>query len=136
MNFDEYLAFVRAYPLESLSDQIAEDMNDDGERRFGDRFGGKKQLARIPSDSEGKSWAYLEKSLFGALICFLDPYSMLRLLAECPDNLNLTVDWRYGPLVEEGWASVDEFTPHVRRRQTSLIVTEGSSDVHILKHAI
>ncbi|WP_153134695.1 HEPN/Toprim-associated domain-containing protein [Paraburkholderia agricolaris] len=136
MNFEEYLTFIRTHPLETLSDQVIEDMSDNGERRFGDRFGGKEQLARIPGDSEGKSWAYSERSFFGALINFLGPYSMLRLLAECPDNLNLTVDWGYGPLVEEGRASVDEFTPCARRSQTFLIVTEGSSDVHILKHAI
>lgn len=136
MSFDEYLTFIRDYPLETLSKQVVEDMTDNGERRFEDRFGGKEQLARIPGNSEGKSWAYSEKSFFGALIDFLGPHSMLRLLAECPDNLKLTVDWRYGPLVEEGRASADEFIPCARRSQTYLIVTEGSSDVHILKYAI
>ncbi|WP_341314549.1 HEPN/Toprim-associated domain-containing protein [Paraburkholderia sp. IMGN_8] len=136
MSFDEYLDFIKAYPIEALSGEVIEDINDEGERIFRDRFGGKKQLARIPGDSDGKSWAYSERSFFGALIDFLGPYSMLRLLAECPANRRLTVDWRYGPLVEEGRASVDEFTPCARRRQTFLIVTEGSSDVHILTHAI
>jgi hypothetical protein len=74
--------------------------------------------------------------LFGSLIGFLDSYSTLRLLAECPLNLNLTVDWQYGPLVDDGRATTDEFVPFARRHQTFLIATEGSSDVHILSHAI
>ena len=136
MSFDEYLQFVSAHPIESLSDEFNEDDDRTGDQMFKDRFGGDSQLARIPSDLEGRSWAYSERSFFGAVIGFLDPYSTLRLLAECSDNLGLTVDWRYGPLVENGWATVDEFEPSARRHQTFLIATEGSSDVHILNHAI
>lgn len=135
MSFDEFLAFVRAHPIGSLSDEFIDDVNSAGVQRFGDRFGS-SQLARIPSDSEGKSWAYSEKSFFGAVIGFLDPYVTLRLLAECSENRSLTVDWQYGPLVENGWATVEEFVPCARRHQTFLIATEGSSDVHILNHAI
>ncbi|MHA6822343.1 HEPN/Toprim-associated domain-containing protein [Ralstonia pseudosolanacearum] len=136
MSFDEYLAFVCAHPIGSLSDAINADDDRTGEQMFKERFGGDSQLARLPSDLEGKSWAYSERSFFGAVIDFLDPYSTLRLLAECPGNLSLTVDWQYGPLVENGWATIDEFTPCARRPQTFLIATEGSSDVHILNHAI
>lgn len=136
MSFDEYLAFVCAHPIESLSGEIDADDDRTGQQRFKERFGGDNQLARIPSDSAGMSWAYSEKSFFGAVTGFLDPYSTLRLLAECPGNLNLTVDWLYGPLVENGYATVDEFVPCARRDQTFLIATEGTSDVHILNHAI
>lgn len=136
MSFDEYVAFLRAHPIGSLSDEYIEDEGDSKKQEFIDRFGGANQLARIPSDSEGKSWAYSEKSFFGAVTGFLDPYSMLRLFAECPENLSESVDWQYGPLVENGWAAVDEFVPCARRHQTFLIATEGSSDVHILNHAI
>jgi len=135
MSFDEYLAFVRAHPIGSLSDEFIKDDDFDGETRFAGRFGS-TQLARIPSDSEGKSWAYSEKSFFGAVVGFLNPYATLRLLAECQENQDLTVDWQYGPLVENGWATIEEFAPCARRRQTFLIATEGSSDVHILTHAI
>ncbi|MDN3370315.1 MULTISPECIES: HEPN/Toprim-associated domain-containing protein [Ralstonia solanacearum species complex] len=136
MSFDEYLAFVCAHPIESLSGEFDADDDRTGQQRFKERFGGDNQLARIPSDSEGMSWAYSEKSFFGAVTGFLDPYSTLRLLAECPGNLNLTVDWQYGPLVENEYATVDEFVPCARRDQTFLIATEGTSDVHILNHAI
>ncbi len=135
MSFDEYLEFVRAHPIGNLSDEFIIDDDFDRVKKVANRFGS-TQLARIPSDSEGKSWAYSEKSFFGAVVGFLDPYVTLRLLAECQQNRDLTVDWQYGPLVENGWATIEEFVPCAQRRQTFLIATEGSSDVHILTHAI
>ena len=66
----------------------------------------------------------------------LHPYSVVRLLAEGKANENASVIWRYGPLVDAGWATEQEFIPDARRTETFLIATEGSSDVHILKHAM
>jgi hypothetical protein len=60
----------------------------------------------------------------------------LRLLAENPSNCETAVIWQYGPLVENGWAKTEEFEPFARRTETFLIATEGSSDAHILKHAL
>ncbi len=57
------------------------------------------------------------------------------MLAENAANLDALVTWQYGPLVQNGWANESEFAPGARRTQTFLIVTEGSSDAHILKHA-
>ena len=136
MSFDEFLEFVRTHPIGSLSGDVVTDHDEESNRKIRGRFDGCKELDRIPSDSEGMGWAYSEKTYFGAVIGFLDPYTTLRLLAECLANLDLTVDWQYGPLVENGWATADEFSPCARRHQTFLIATEGSSDVHILNHAI
>jgi HEPN/Toprim N-terminal domain 1 len=66
----------------------------------------------------------------------LHPYSVLRLLAEAKANEDAPVVWQYGPLVQAGWATEREFMPQARRTETFLIATEGSSDVHILKHAL
>jgi hypothetical protein len=66
----------------------------------------------------------------------LDPYSVLRLLAEAKANEDAPVVWQYGPLVQAGWTTEREFVPHARPSETFLIATEGSSDVHILKHAL
>ncbi len=136
MSFDEYMAFVRAHPIGSLSDEAIMDFDETSKQRIRGRFDASEEVGRIPGDLEGMDWAYSEKSYFGALIGILHPYAILRLLAECPDNLGLPVDWQYGPLVENGWATADEFSPCARRKETFLIATEGSSDVHILNHAI
>lgn len=135
MTFDEFLAFVIAHPVGSLDNEAFIGDDDASDQRIKGRFKGSKDLERIPGDREGMSWAYSEKTYFAALIGFMHPYSTLRLLAECSANLDLTVDWQYGPLVENGWATSEEFSPCARRKQTFLIATEGSSDVHILQHA-
>jgi hypothetical protein len=61
---------------------------------------------------------------------------MMRLLADTKANENAPVVWQYGPLVEAGWATEREFVAGARRAETFLIATEGSSDVHILKHGL
>jgi hypothetical protein len=136
LTFNEFLSFVRAHPIRELDDSFVREINEAGERRVRGRFDGSQTAARIPSESEHASNAYSERTYFGVLVDFLHPYATLRLLAECPSNLDLDVVWLYGPLVEAGWASVSAFTPWARRAQTFLIATEGTSDIHILTHAI
>lgn len=66
----------------------------------------------------------------------LDPYVILRLLAENPNNLNLNVIWYFADVVEGGW--VDEATLYegISDSDRILIVTEGSSDSSILKASL
>lgn len=64
------------------------------------------------------------------------PYSSLRLLAENPANLDLDVSWAFGELVENGWAERETFVARVNENNRFLIVTEGSSDAKILRHAL
>ena len=91
---------------------------------------------RVPTTDAYEVDGYSERSYFGSLIGFLHPYNVLRLLAENERNLNAELEWRYGLLVCNGWAEEREFVPGVRRSQTFLIATEGSSDTRIIKHAI
>ena len=60
----------------------------------------------------------------------------MRLLGDGKVNAKANVVWQYGLLVDAGWATEREFVSGARRRETFLIATEGSSDVHILKHAL
>lgn len=136
LTFDEFLSFVQAHPIRELDDSFVRETDEVGDRRIRGRFAGSRTVARIPIESEHASDAYSERTYFGVLIDFLHPYATLRLLAECPGNLDLDVVWQYGPLVDAGWASVNEFIPCARRTQTILIATEGTSDIHILTLAI
>jgi hypothetical protein len=99
------------------------------------RFSGETLLQRLPHLMLHEVDGYSERSYFGSLIGFLHPYSVLNILAICAQNKEANVVWQYGPLVENGWAMDTEFIPCARRAQTFLIATEGSSDVHVLKHA-
>ena len=66
----------------------------------------------------------------------LDPYVILRLLAENPANLDIEVQWRFTDIVEAGWADDDSLYEGLTDRDRYLFVTEGSSDGSVLRRAI
>jgi hypothetical protein len=72
----------------------------------------------------------------GLLLENLGANSVLRLLAENPENLNLDVTWDITPLIESGWAKQDEFRAELPPEKCFLVVTEGSSDAKIIKKAL
>jgi hypothetical protein len=133
MSFVEFMEFVNAHPLDRLDDTFISGSDDASDAKIRGRFAG-MQLERFPFFRPYDSQAYSERTFFGGLINILHPYSVLRMLSDA--NGDAPVVWQYGPLVESGYALEREFVPHVRRTETFLIATEGSSDVHILKHAL
>jgi hypothetical protein len=135
MDFAEFLAFAIAHPLDSLDDSFVRGSDNASETKIRGRFAS-MQLERIPTYQPYNQYGYSERTFFGEVVNILHPYSVLRLLAEVKANENTPVVWQYGPLVEAGWAIEREFMPDARRTETFLIATEGSSDVHILKHAL
>jgi hypothetical protein len=136
MSFKEFLSFATEHPIKSLDDTFISSIGSESEVQVRGRFGDEAVTKRIPDVSRYDSNAYSERSYFGNLIYFLHPYSVLRILAENVENLDANVIWQYGPLVENGWANESEFVSCARRNQTFMIATEGSSDTHILKHAL
>ena len=136
MSFQEFCDFVAAGDLNELDDKYIEYGSDDHDTKIMGRFTNEAIKDRIPYYEGPHDNAYSELTYFGGLIDILHPYSMMRLLALNPNNQEASVVWQYGPLVNNGWAELDEFTPAARRREKFLIATEGSSDVHILQHAI
>ena len=136
MSFGEFKEFVTRDAITDLDDSYSLDAKDEGVRRTKGRFADSAITCRVPTTYAYDVGGYLERSYFGSLIGFLHPYNTLRLLAENERNLQANLEWRYGPLVCNGWAEEGEFVSEVRRAQTFLIATEGSSDTHIIKHAI
>jgi hypothetical protein len=65
-----------------------------------------------------------------------DANASLRLLAENEANQDLDVTWDFTPLIGSGYARREQFRAGARPQQQFLIVTEGSSDAKILKHAL
>ena len=136
MSFGEFKEFVTRDAITDLDDSYAPDVSDEGERRTKGRFADNAVTGRVPSTLAYDVGGYSERSHFGSLIGFLHPYNVLRLLAENEGNLHADLEWRYGPLVCNGWAEEGEFVSEARRTQTFLIATEGTSDTQIIKHAI
>lgn len=132
MSAQEFVEFVSTVAISELDDTFVDGLDDVA---IQGRFNDEKQKSRLPFFSLYDCNAYSVRSYFGSLLRFLHPYALLRLLAENPANLELSLDWQYGPLVANGWAEPGEFEPSARRTQTYLIATEGSSDTHILGRA-
>lgn len=61
---------------------------------------------------------------------------MLQVFALNPANADIEVVWEFGPLVNNGWASIGDFHPGARRVQKVLVATEGASDARIIKRAL
>jgi hypothetical protein len=72
----------------------------------------------------------------GTLLENLDPYVVLRLLAENPDNLEKPVIWRFADVLEGGYVAEDELFEHLQDSDRYLVVTEGSSDSKILQRSL
>lgn len=133
LTFDQFLAFIRAHPVRDLKEEYQEGYDTEHAEGRG-RFAGDPTIALLPEgDPRRDMGGYSERSHFGTLIGFLDPYSALRVLAENPANLDLEVVWDYGNFVHAGWAEKEDFVAGARRTQTYLLATEGTSDTHILK---
>lgn len=135
LSFNEFVSFVQAHAIQDLDDSFVDEVGEACEIKVRGRFDD-QVIARVPIDADYQSSAYSERCFFGTLINFLHPYAVLRVLAENPANLEAEVIWQYGPLVEAGYATITEFIPSARRNETFLIATEGTSDIHILTHAI
>lgn len=136
-SFDEFRQYLSAHPVTLLDDTYRHELEpDEHERRIKDKLLRDPLTRMLPWYSDYGADAYSERSYFGNLLGFLHPYSLLRVLAESADNSQAPVVWHYGPLVMAGWAKEHEFVAGARRGQTFLIATEGSSDVHVLSHAL
>jgi hypothetical protein len=66
----------------------------------------------------------------------LTPYSVLLLLSDNPTARDLPVTWQFADVEDGGWVPRTQFSPSPSQSERFLIVTEGSSDVRILRHAL
>lgn len=136
LSFEEYCAFVSMFPLSTLDDTYVEYTLAEREKVITGLFEQhRKVISRIPKNGYNDLY-WSEKSYFASVVCILDPYSMLQVFAMNPLNAEAEVVWQYGPMVDAGWEALESFIPAVPRNQTVLVVTEGSSDARIIKHAL
>lgn len=63
-------------------------------------------------------------------------YTVLQLLGLNPSAVDLPVAWQFSNVEEGGWASRDVFVRKLDPQHRFLIVTEGSSDARIIRHAL
>ena len=66
----------------------------------------------------------------------LDPYIILRLLADNPASGELEVCWRYFDVVSDGWVDREHVVKELAAENKILLVTEGTSDALVLRKSI
>lgn len=133
MSFDEFCEFVGRYSIETLDDTYVFG-NEKSVRDVRGRFREvETDINRLPNFGGDIFWS--EKSYFASRICCLSAYSMLQVFGRSENNINATVVWDYGCLVDAGWASNEDFAPGAIRSKTILVATEGSTDSRIIKKA-
>lgn len=66
----------------------------------------------------------------------LSAYTVLQLLARNPKAAGLPVQWAFNDIDTGGYARRDDFVRTLDPRDRFLLVTEGSSDAAILRHAL
>ncbi|HGD8093367.1 TPA: HEPN/Toprim-associated domain-containing protein [Escherichia coli] len=137
MSFDEFVNFIKSVNISELNDDYIslKDRIKERELIMG-RFNNDELLSRIPQYDNAFDNAWSEKSAFGTLVSILHPYSVMRLLAENPNNHNEFVTWDYGDLVSAGYANIKDIQVNARRRDKFLIATEGSTDSNVIKYAL
>jgi HEPN/Toprim N-terminal domain 1 len=65
----------------------------------------------------------------------LSAYALLQMLSKNPEARNLPVNWQFLDLEEAGWGARDTFVRRLDPAHRFLIVTEGSSDSAVIRHA-
>lgn len=66
----------------------------------------------------------------------VDPYIILRLLAENPHCAELNVYWSYADVVEDEYVSRDEIIKGLENTSKILVITEGHSDSFVIRKAM
>ncbi|MDP9762482.1 MULTISPECIES: HEPN/Toprim-associated domain-containing protein [Agrobacterium] len=77
-----------------------------------------------------------ESDLHDGEVSGLGAYTVIRLLADNPTARDLPVTWQFSDVLEGGWVSRDVILTPVAQGRRFLLVTEGSSDVQVIKHAL
>jgi len=65
----------------------------------------------------------------------LSAYTVLQLLGQNPSACGLSVTWQFADVKDGGWVRRDRFAKTLEPSKRFLIVTEGSSDAEIIRHA-
>jgi hypothetical protein len=124
-SFDDLARALEAVDVEAVSADYGE-----GEEDFG-KFFRRYMLERLGIDLEVKySWGLSEG------MENLSAYTVLQLLARNPLAATLPVTWQFADVEDGGWARRSEFVKPLEQSNRFLIVTEGSSDAGIIKHAL
>lgn len=124
--FEEALALVMKADLDSIADFEA--------GKDGDGILPPEYQDRLKGSAYQQQFMTMPGWDLSTLLDRLGPYDALRMLAERPENLDLLVVWDFMDVVDSGYFERKDFTVGADG-QGYLLVTEGTSDTDIIRHA-
>jgi hypothetical protein len=127
-NFEHLATALAAVDVQSMSADYGE--GEEFGKFFRRHLFGRLNLVKIVDDPH-----YVQFCV-GEAMENLSPYTILQLLAQNPSARNLPVTWQFADIEHGGWAYRDQFLKTPDQANRFLIVTEGSSDAAIIKHAL
>lgn len=71
-----------------------------------------------------------------ALVFHMGPYEICRLIAERSDFWHMELVWDFMDVVEGGWYEASDFSVGLDLKSKILLITEGTSDVRVIQHAL
>lgn len=77
-----------------------------------------------------------KSSDIASLVFHMGPYEICRLIAERPDFHDLELVWDFMDVVEGGWYTTADFSVGLDAKSKILLMTEGTSDVSVIRHAL
>lgn len=127
--FDELAQVLREVDVAGLSIDYGE-----GGDAFG-KFFRREVFPKLPFEEIAANPSHVRYDAAEAMEN-LSPYTILRLLADNPTARELSVIWQFRDVFEGGWAERSHFVHPLEPRYRFSILTEGSSDVRILRKAL
>ena len=125
LDFDELKALMSSADVRSADFQAGL-----GSEDF-DRFFAEHVLTGPGDKDRLQSYPHSDGEISG-----LSAYTIIRLLADNPSARDLPVTWQFADVADGGWAPRERFEAAVRQPNRFLIVTEGTSDVQIIRHGL
>jgi len=128
LTFEKFFKILKTFDVTTA--EIDENDEYSGDHSFGAYFTNciVKKL-KIKGSSE---WS----RFIGQFYENLDPLITIRLLAENSKNLRKHIIWRYHDVLDGGWIEKEDVFRQPEDSQKFLIVTEGTTDLFVIKRAL
>ena len=134
-DFKSFMDFIKSIEIEKVDNISNEIENVDNGYEFGDYF---RQCICEENEISIKIRKIIKNPSYSVYGFFenLDPYIILRLLAENERNLEFYVEWRYNDSINNEWIEKKNELRSLDNKNKITIVTEGTTDSFIIRKTI
>lgn len=135
LTFEEFLNFIKSLDIEKINNVISSADNSENGYDLGEYFT-KVLLEDEEFSSKMKEDIKKDKYFVSDFFENIEPYIILRILAENENNLDYYVYWCYSDDIESRMLTEDDVVGKLEDKNKILIVTEGKSDSFVIKKTL